>query len=108
MPGDAARGPSGQNDPAVEAAFEAAPDTMIAQILNGELSLMPRPAKRHTKASSDLGGLLVGAFRFGIGGPGGWVILDEPELHFGPRPDKVVPDLVPEEVLGGAINELKS
>ena len=30
---------------------------------------------------------------FGRGGPGEWVILDEPELHLGPRPDKLVPDI---------------
>ena len=38
-----------------------------------------------------LGGLLMGPWRLGRGGPGGWVILDEPELHF--REDVVVPDL---------------
>ena len=34
---------------------------------------------------------LGGAFDRGRGGPGGWVILDEPELHLGP--DVLVPDL---------------
>jgi Uma2 family endonuclease len=94
MAGDAAetRDP-GRNDPAVEEAFEAAPETVIAEILDGELSLMSRPARRHTRSSSGLGVLLGGPFGYGLGGPGGWVILDEPELHFGPRPDKVVPDL---------------
>lgn len=32
----------------------------------------------------------------GDDGPGGWILLDEPELHLGPQPDKadiVVPDL---------------
>jgi Uma2 family endonuclease len=29
----------------------------------------------------------------GRGGPGGWVIFDEPELWLGPAPDKLVPDL---------------
>jgi Uma2 family endonuclease len=32
-------------------------------------------------------------FHRGRGGPGGWVILDEPELHLGPEPDVLVPDL---------------
>ena len=40
-----------------------------------------------------MGGELHGPFRRGQGGPGGWVILDEPEIHLGPKPDKVVPDL---------------
>jgi Uma2 family endonuclease len=41
----------------------------------------------------NLGALLGPPFKFGRGGPGGWVILFEPELHLGPRPDKLVPDL---------------
>lgn len=77
----------------VEAAFQAVPDTMIAEILDGELHTMPRPARPHTNTASLLGGELHGPFRRGLGGPGGWVILDEPEIHLGPKPDKVVPDL---------------
>jgi Uma2 family endonuclease len=41
--------------------------------------------------ASALGALLGGAFQFGRGGPGGWWILDEPELHLGA--DVLVPDL---------------
>ncbi len=81
------------NDPTVEAAFEAVPAEQVAEILDGELHVAPRPAKRHTRAASRLGILLGGPFDLGQGGPGGWVLLDEPELHLGPRPDKVVPDL---------------
>jgi Uma2 family endonuclease len=77
----------------VEEAFQAVPDTMVAEILEGELFALPRPGRPHTNAASNLLILLGGPFRFGIGGPGGWVILDEPELHLGPEPDKVVPDL---------------
>lgn len=85
--------PTTPNDPAVEAAFRAVPDTMIAEIVDGELHTLPRPARRHTRAASKLGGELYGPFWRGTGGPGGWVILDEPEIHLGPRPDIVVPDL---------------
>lgn len=81
------------NDPAVEAAFRAVPETMVAEIIDGQLHTMPRPGRRHTKASSILGSELVGPFWRGRGGPGGWVILDEPEVHLGPKPDKLVPDL---------------
>jgi Uma2 family endonuclease len=66
---------------------------MVAEILDGELHLSPRPARPHTNAASRLGMLIGSPFMLGKGGPGGWVILDEPELHFGPRPDKLVPDL---------------
>lgn len=70
-----------------------APEHMVAEILDGELHLMPRPKRRHTENASSLGGFLKGAFDFGIHGPGGWRILFEPELHLGPDPDIVVPDL---------------
>ncbi|WP_437987575.1 Uma2 family endonuclease [Sorangium sp. So ce117] len=81
------------NAPEVEAAFQAVPDEMVAEILDGELYTFPRPARPHTRTASLLGSSLTGPFDRGRGGPGGWVILDEPELHLGPRPDKVVPDL---------------
>jgi Uma2 family endonuclease len=42
-------------------------------------------------AASVLGSELGGPFHRGRGGPGGWWIVDEPELHFGQ--DIVVPDL---------------
>ncbi|WNG36865.1 Uma2 family endonuclease [Archangium violaceum] len=82
-----------RNAPSVEAAFEAAPEEMVAEILDGELYLSPRPARPHANVASNLGILIGGPFKLGRGGPGGWVILDEPELHLGPRPDKLVPDL---------------
>src|ERR1043165_5917732 len=67
-----------------------APEHVVAEILNGELYLSPRPAKPHASVTSGLGGELYG-FDRGRGGPGGWLILDEPELHHGD--DVVVPDL---------------
>jgi Uma2 family endonuclease len=67
------------------------PDHKVAEILDGELVVTPRPAFRHTTASSGLGGHLWGPFQRGRGGPGGWWILDEPELHL--KDDVVVPDL---------------
>ena len=67
------------------------PDIMVAEILDGDLYASPRPAIRHSHVASDLGGQLWGPFRHGRGGPGGWWILFEPELHFGE--DVLVPDL---------------
>lgn len=69
----------------------AAPEHMIAQVVDGELILQPRPAFLHSAASSTLGEELGPPFKRGRGGPGGWVILDEPELHL--RADILVPDL---------------
>jgi Uma2 family endonuclease len=58
------------------------PDTMIGEIIDGELHAMPRPSPKHAKVASDLGAVVTYAYRFGRGGPGGWIILDEPELQF--------------------------
>jgi Uma2 family endonuclease len=68
-----------------------APEHQVAEIVDGALYLSPRPAAPHAVASSRVGGLMSGPFDFGRGGPGGWWILDEPELHFGA--DVLVPDL---------------
>ncbi len=70
-----------------------APPNMVAEVIYGVLHTQPRPTIRHASASSHLGVLLGAPFRFGTGGPGGWVILDEPELHLGSEPDILVPDL---------------
>jgi len=59
-----------------------APEDKVAEILDGELFLSPRLAPRHTVAASRLGRIL-GPYDDDPGGPGGWWILDEPELHFG-------------------------
>src|SRR5437667_2870051 len=67
------------------------PDHLVAEIIDGELYTSPRPAPRHADASSGLGAVLRGPFDRGRGGPGGWRILDEPELHLGR--DVVVPDI---------------
>jgi Uma2 family endonuclease len=69
----------------------AAPPHMIAEIVDGELILSPRPASRHAVATSTLGEELGPPFKRGRGGPGGWVIVDEPELHL--VTNILVPDL---------------
>ena len=68
-----------------------APPHQVAEVVGGVLHMHPRPAAPHTLASSSLGTDLAQAFQFGRGGPGGWWILDAPELHFGE--DILVPDL---------------
>jgi Uma2 family endonuclease len=70
-----------------------APENMIAEVLDGELYLMPRPRRSHLRSASGLGSILFGAFQVGASGPGGWTILYEPELHLGLEPDILVPDL---------------
>lgn len=67
------------------------PNDVIGEILNGTLHIQPRPAPKHALAYSVLGFLIGGPFHSGISGPGGWWILDEPELHLGAQ--ILVPDL---------------
>ena len=83
--------PRQTRQPATYADLLKVPDHLVAEILDGELYATPRPAPRHADASSGLGGALRGPFDRGRGGPGGWRILDEPELHL--AADVVVPDL---------------
>ena len=67
--------------PSVYEAFLAAPRHLVAEIIHGELRTHPRPATPHARAASILGVELGGPFDRGRGGPGGWLVLDEPELH---------------------------
>jgi Uma2 family endonuclease len=69
----------------------AAPRHLVAEIVDGELRLQPRPALPQAAAASALGEELGPPFKRGRGGPGGWLLLFEPELHFGA--DILVPDL---------------
>jgi Uma2 family endonuclease len=69
----------------------AVPDHKVAEIVDGELFVSPHPAAPHALAASVLGVDLGGPFHQGKGGPGGWWIVYEPELHFGE--EVVVPDL---------------
>lgn len=71
--------------------LRAVPENFVAEIIAGELYAFPRPALPHAHAASVLGGELMGPFHRGRNGPGGWFIVDEPELHFGA--DVLVPDI---------------
>lgn len=68
-----------------------APEHFVAEVVGGELHLQPRPALCHSAAASALADELGPPFKRGRGGPGGWILLYEPELHFGG--DIVVPDM---------------
>jgi Uma2 family endonuclease len=67
-----------------------APENKVAEIINGALHLSPRPAPPHCQVASNVGFDVGAAFHRGRGGPGGWMILPEPELHIGE--DVLVPD----------------
>jgi Uma2 family endonuclease len=70
-----------------------APEHVVAEVIDGDLHLQPRPARRHARAFSRLGARLGRRFDEGDDGPGGWVLLNEPELHLGAQPHILVPDI---------------
>ena len=67
-----------------------APAHRVAEIVDGVLYTHPRPAMPHALARSVLGRRIGNPYHDKIGGPGGWWIIDEPELHLGE--DILVPD----------------
>ncbi|MDZ7750164.1 MAG: Uma2 family endonuclease [Gammaproteobacteria bacterium] len=74
-------------------ALEALPEGVTGEIIDGQLHTQPRPAGPHALASSNLGGELHQPYGRGRGGPGGWWIIDEPEIHFVRNTEVLVPDL---------------
>jgi Uma2 family endonuclease len=74
-------------------AIEALPEGITGEILHGQLHTQPRPAMRHGVAASSLGAELIGPYSRGRGGPGGWWIVVEPELHFVRDTEVLVPDI---------------
>jgi Uma2 family endonuclease len=67
------------------------PEHLVAEIIDGELYTSPRPAVPHAIATGGLSADLIGPFDRGRGGPGGWWILVEPELHL--SQNVLVPDV---------------
>jgi len=68
------------------------PENMTGEIINGELIVTPRPSRKHTLAASVLGGEIIPPYYLGQGGgPGGWIIIIEPEI--GLEEHTIVPDL---------------
>ncbi len=67
------------------------PENMIGEIINGELVVTPRPSRKHVFTTTALGNELGPPYQFRRGGPGGWVILIEPEIGLGEH--IIVPDL---------------
>ena len=74
-------------------AIHALPEGVTGELINGQLHTQPRPSGRHAAASSNLGAELIMPYSRGRGGPGGWWILVEPEVHFQRDIEVLVPDL---------------
>ncbi|MCY1073008.1 Uma2 family endonuclease [Archangium lansingense] len=71
--------------------LEALPAHVVGEIVAGELYVSPRPALPHAVVAGELFGELRNPFGMGRGGPGGWHLVIEPELHLGE--DVLVPDI---------------
>ena len=84
-------GTAGRPRPATYADIEAAPEHLVAEIIDGTLVTHPRPAPRHAVTSHALAAELGQPFQKGRGGPGGWVFFNEPEIKFGDN--ILVPDI---------------
>lgn len=86
------QGMSGAKKPATYEDLAALPSHLVGELMDGELIASPRPGAPHAAAASSLGADLHTTFGRGGGDrPGGWVILDEPELHVAGQ--VMVPDL---------------
>lgn len=72
----------------------ALPEPLTGEIIDGVLYSQPRPTGRHGVTEGALNVRIGGPFQFGDGGgPGGWWIIPEPELHFIRDTLTPVPDL---------------
>jgi Uma2 family endonuclease len=71
--------------------LDRVPEGYIGEIVAGEIVVTPRPNPPHMKAAGELTHALGSPFHRGIGGPGGWVLYEEPRIRFGE--DVRVPDL---------------
>jgi Uma2 family endonuclease len=85
-------GQSAEQCRATYADYAAVPQTERAEIIDGKLCVFPRPAPRQILVAVELIEQLVGPFHHARGGPGGWWILPEPEIHF-MQDEPVLPDL---------------
>ena len=85
--------PSRSRSDTLYEALEALPEGVNGEIIAGQLYAFPRPAARHGLTASNIGGDLVNPFSRGRGGPGGWWIITEPEVHFIRDVELSVPDL---------------
>ena len=76
------------------AQLDALPMNITGEIINGRLVAMPRPAGMHCQVESSLEIEIGWSYQYGRnGGPGGWWIVVEPEVHFVRDVEVAVPDI---------------
>lgn len=69
------------------------PENLTGEIIGGELYVQSRPTGPQAIASAVLRMDIGSALHRGRGGPGGWWILFEPEVHFVRDTEVLVPDI---------------
>lgn len=85
--------PQAAKKPSLYEQLMALPEGLTGEIINGQLRAHPRPAWPQSLAVSRLGADIEGPYGRGRGGPGGWWIIDEPEIHFILDTEVTVPDI---------------
>lgn len=85
--------PKGSRKPSLYEQLLVLPEGLTGEIVNGQLRTQPRPGWAHILAASRLGADIEGPYGRGRGGPGGWWIIDEPEVHFVLDREVLVPDI---------------
>ena len=71
--------------------FCSVSENMIGEIIDGELIVTPRPTRKHGYAATTLVEEVGPPYHRGLGGPGGWIFIVEPEITFGEH--TMVPDV---------------
>ncbi|MEO7330410.1 MAG: Uma2 family endonuclease [Minicystis sp.] len=97
--------PAEKRTRATYADLEAVPPGKVAEIIDGELHVFPRPAPRHAKASTRLT-MALGPFDDDDGDPGGWIILHEPELHFPDPAARSGVDVLDPDIAGWRLEQM--
>lgn len=69
------------------------PETLVGEIIGNRLYTQPRPSGYHAVSGMGITDEISGPFQRGRGGPGGWLILNEPELHLVRDREVLVPDI---------------
>ncbi len=81
----------GPRRPATLADWEAVPPPYTAHLIGGRLHVHPKPMPQHSRAQGRLLTKLDDPFDQGLGGPGGWILLQEVDVKLGQ--EIVAPDI---------------
>lgn len=78
--------------PPTLADLDALPPGVVGEIIEGVLYTMTKPRGWHQRTTCTIGGSIGAPFDYGVGGPGGWWILNEPGIEL-PNTPEISPDV---------------